>query len=675
MLFISNLPATIKKGTTFKLTCVNPLYEDTADYTFDVQLPLQGSPENQKIFGPLHHPAQPLTTLIGTELPMHLVLPPIDMQGKARITSITEKEVKVQLIASPLIGAFGYNADGTPIYIDQLKLGTMYDDAPFIQSVPHAGTTPTTHEIAKYISDNYETQGNHTYTWGLYEQTHFLFHFVDDAQGAVINRHERFTDGTIRFAADTPTAAQPYLLEIIDRILHAVGITTVNIPIRTDWRQNIYITNTAANNEIARILPHWTLQEFLTEICNFFALTYTLSTDHRTITFQPLTPNTPTTTLHITQPLNTITTEIAEATDQSKSITTANTDYDTSDIPNPIHLPEEVWTKATLRTFETYTELRGYALGLGRDSWHLHQDLLLIDLSTLNTYAFLADASITGETTQGKYQLTQVNQFGPLIPSATPYLPTTNRDIAIKLRILPARMQWEVFRITYQYQSYYIPDPVANPSGNPVPYKRITATEDKDYPHLLSATTAGTIQPYSINTAINTTDTNTDTITAPTTIEVALNTTATYQLAPTTTLPNQETIPNFPTEKYQVPTEITQGLPIPTPLGINYLQHPTTNYYLPITLTPTTQGSLPTLHPFTLLHTNQPTAHQPTTDPTPTIDTRAEHTIQYLDTDIPIDPTAIYIIHSRRYACHKIEITLTPTTIQPIRTGYFYEIN
>lgn len=657
MLFISNLPATIKKGTTFKLTCVNPLYEDTADYTFDVQLPLQGSPENQKIFGPLHHPAQPLTTLIGTELPMHLVLPPIDMQGKARITSITEKEVKVQLIASPLTDTFGYNADGTPIYIDQLKLGTMYDDAPFIQSVPHAGTTPTTHEIAKYISDNYETQGNHAYTWGLYEQTHFLFHFVDDAQGAVINRHERFTDGTIRFAADTPTAAQPYLLEIIDRILHAVGVTTVDIPIRADWRQNIYITNTAANNEIARILPHWTLQEFLTEICNFFALSYTLSTDHRTITFQPLTTNTPSTTLQIKQPLNTITTEIAEATDQSKSITTANTDYDTSDIPNPIHLPDEVWTKATLRTFNTYRDLLGWATGLGRDSWHRHQDLLLIDLSTLNTYAFLADASITEETAKGRYQLTQVNQFGPLIPSATPYLPTANRDIAIKLRILPARMQWGAFLITYD--GYNIVEGEKKFYGSPV-------AEDKDYPHLLSATTAGTIQPYSINTAINATDTTSDTITAPTTIEVALNTTATYHLAPSTN----------PYSIYaSIEAVIAQGLHIPTPLGINYLQHPTTNYYLPLALEPTSQGSLPTLHPFTLLHTDQPTARQPTTDPTPTIDTRAEHTIQYLDTDIPIDPTATYIIHSRRYACHKIEITLTPTTIQPIRTGYFYEIN
>lgn len=649
MLLISNLPATIKKGTTFKLTRVNPLYEDTSDYTFDVQLPLQGSPENQKIFGPLHHPAQPLTTLIGKELPMHLILPPIDMQGKARITTITEREVKVQLIASPLTDTFGYKADGTPIYIDQLKLGTMYDDAPFIKSVPHAGTTPTTHEIAKYISDTYETQGNHTYTWGLYTQTHFLFHFVDDAQGAVINRHERFQDGTIRFAADTPTAAQPYLLEIIDRILHAVGITTVDIPIRTDWRQNIYITNTATNNEIARILPHWTLQEFLTEICNFFALSYTLSTDRRTITFQPLNTNTPTTTLHITQPLTPITTEIAQATDQSKSITTANTDYDTSDIPDPIHLPDEVWTKATLRTFNTYTDLRGYALGLGRDSWHLHQDLLLIDLSTQGTYAFLADASITEETAKGRYQLTQVNQFGPLIQSATPYLPTTNRDIAIKLRIIPARMQWGKFHISYRYSLDIL-------------------HEDKDYPHLLSATTAGTIQPYSINRAINATDTTTDTITAPTTIEVALNTTAAYKLTPTTTPPGQVTIPD-------IPTEIKKGLPIPTPLGINYLQHPTTNYYLPITLTPTTPDSLPTLHPFTLLHTNQPTAHQPTTDHTPTIDTRAEHTIQYLDTDIPIDPTATYIIHSRRYACHKIEITLTPTNIQPIRTGYFYEIN
>ena len=669
MLLISTLPATIKSSTTFKLTRVNPLYEDTADYTFDVTLPLLGCPDNQAIFGPLHHPSMPLQSLIGRELPMHLIVPPhIDMQGTARITSITEAEVKVQLTSTPLTTTFGYKADGTPYYIDKLPLGTMYDDAPFIQSVPHAESKPTTREIAQYIADTYESQSDHTYTWGLYPQTHFLLHFLDDAQGTVINRHERYYDNTIRFSANTPTAAQPYLLEVIDRILHAIGIQTINIPTRTDWRKDIYITNTAINTNIADILPHWTVTEFLTEICNLFSLTYTLSTDRHTITFQPL-PQTRTDTtnaIHIRRPLHTHTTEISKATDTTLDPTTANIDYDTTNIPDPIHLPDEVWQKATILRFDNYTALRGYALGLGRDSWRLHQDLLFVDLATGNTYTLLRDASVADETAQGAFQLTPVNQFGPLLQSTTdPYSPTASRDISIKLRIIPARMQWEKFRVSFNY-TYR--NPGASTDGSTRQY-----TQDQDYPHLLSATTAGEILPYSIDRAINSTDTTTDTITAPDTLEIALNTAATYNLRPILSTDLYPEGGNIRAEN--IPTDVTSGLPLPTPIGINYLQNPTTNYYLPITLTPTTPGSLPTLHPFSLLATDQPTLIRPTAQPPATIDTRAEHTIQYLDTDIPIDPTAIYIIHSRRYACHKIELTLTPTTLQPIRTGYFYEIN
>ena len=133
-LLLNSLPATLKTGTTFKLTRVNPYFDDQGDYTLEVQLPLQGCPQNLAIFGPLHRPEMAHTALIGTNLPFQLIAPPITLEGYATITSITGAEVKVQLKAgkSTLLNAQGADTQ----YIDELPLGRAWND----QSLP---TSPT----------------------------------------------------------------------------------------------------------------------------------------------------------------------------------------------------------------------------------------------------------------------------------------------------------------------------------------------------------------------------------------------------------------------------------------------------------------------------------------------------------------------------------------------------
>ena len=56
------------------------------------------------------------------------------------------------------------------------------------------------------------------------------------------------------------------------------------------------------------------------------------------------------------------------------------------------------------------------------------------------------------------------------------------------------------------------------------------------------------------------------------------------------------------------------------------------------------------------------------------IDTRAEHLFQFLD-NIDGDPTVPYLIRGKRYACHKLEFTIDENGINPLKKGYFYEIN
>ena len=55
------------------------------------------------------------------------------------------------------------------------------------------------------------------------------------------------------------------------------------------------------------------------------------------------------------------------------------------------------------------------------------------------------------------------------------------------------------------------------------------------------------------------------------------------------------------------------------------------------------------------------------------INSRTEHACQFAHRGA-IDPTRMFIIHSRRYACNKLELTIDENGLQPLATGYFYEI-
>ena len=41
---------------------------------------------------------------------------------------------------------------------------------------------------------------------------------------------------------------------------------------------------------------------------------------------------------------------------------------------------------------------------------------------------------------------------------------------------------------------------------------------------------------------------------------------------------------------------------------------------------------------------------------------------------IPLDPTALFLIRGRKFLCEKIETSLTDYGIEPVKRGYFYEV-
>ena len=638
-LLLNNKPATIKDGTTFKLTRVNPYFDDQGDYTFEVQLPLSSCPQNLSIFGPLHRPEVSHNTLIGQTLSMQLIAPPITLEGYATITSITDNEVKVQLKAgkSSLLNAKGADTQ----YIDQLPLGTVWNG----QGLPADPTQRygTVNETEAVIFPLYSEEDDLVVN-ALANDTRdpdIAYYTTITADSDHGDDHETIrTNHTDR----TLIAPQHYLLHILRHVITALGYQQGNwSAIENDpIRANIVILNTDCRLERAAALPHWTVKQFFEEVQNLLGIVFTV--EGRTVNVRPLPQyydqnNTPIT---LTQVVDTHTTDIDHtAAIESKVLGCATYKFPTDD--PLLQLPTEVYQKATLLQLDNYTSIAAHFAALTAEE-KAQSNYLYIDLATSNVYAILhrADAPQT-------YQLAQVDQLSPSNTDPEARANATELNIVPAHTILAETKYWTGQLGGHEAVRTYTPalDPT-------------TAYPLLSIPNPVTDTTL----PYSIDNAINPSDDNTDTTNTDTDKAETLFV-AWYN-------GRNDTVGKYNVAHFPEPIAITLYKDTTTGLYADTLQ--------PHGINPREQRAqlFPKHTPFTLStlggnpHAGYGCIGNFLTGAN-MIDTRIEHQIQFI-APITTDPTATYHIRGRRYACHRLELTLTPSGIAPLIQGYFYEL-
>ncbi len=650
-LTINSHPAILKDGTSIKYTSTNPLFKDTGDFTLEVTLPLKGCPENQRIFGTLHRPETPLTPLIDRRLPFSLLAPPLSVEGTAIVLSADEEEAQLQLLARGAALRLDETlADGRDIYIDDMELGTAFDTTIHYEHTPYFDTTTgqytTPHrELATALRDYPHKQGSPEETDCVYfpiwseedqeEANPSRFHITYDASAPLIpaadyNIPYRPTrEGTI----SRDIAAQPYLCHILERVITALGYTIRHNHIRGTWMERIFIANARLELKYANILPHWTIEEFLTEVQHFFGIVIDVEGKQVDIlsraSYYANTEN----TIHLSSVIDEHTAEM-DAEADGNDTTTASIAYDLPDPDDITTLPEEVWENAKILIFDTDEEINQYITENLTQQQIQASAHLFVNRTTAATYAHLLGAD-------GEWQLTRVDLCPPLIRKPGEQYGAYRRDIGITLRIVPCRM-------TLQYTNVYYHDTT-------------TANEQMAILGTPMLTTSNSRRPiltaYNINNVINS-DTPTDTADETTTekpevLEVAYNPLTTWD-APVLTPP------------WDAPADSLQ-LYLPLAHGIPYTRH---------TLT-----TLPQLieqdgcnDPLRLTNTQPDTIQTTAFTQGFSIDTRLQHTFTFADGGhFPV--SSIYIIRGRRYACLQLEYTIDHHGMQPLIRGTFYELN
>lgn len=613
-LIIDGKEAVIKAGTSFKLTRMNPYFEDQGDFTFEVQLPLDGCAENLAIFGALHRAEVGLAGWANKELPMHLIAPPVNVVGVAKVMTVSEAEVKVQLLAGKsAVNDFGKDAEGKDLYIDELDLGLKLDNT----------NTPVGHQQP-------------------YDKDHLFVTFpVRDGNGMIVNYplwsftlwRTNWRRGGCKYQN---YAVQPYLATVINQIFNKLGYAQILNVFNQSWLRDIFVANNVQTNNVDDILPHWTVEEFFTELRNAFGVylevkrgTDVLGQSRKYVNLVSLTSHySGGADVVLEQVTDELTADI-DHDENAKTTKEGNTDYEHESISGILRLPDEVWQHAIIKTFNNESLLRLWVgQNIKTEEEKSTSKWLFVDLNLNRTYAYLKSAK------DGKFYLAQVDVFPPLIRNGAFYKAATNREINTKLRIVPLQMAYQDFSCEYILNADY--DPLI---------KIEIANKLKGIPILMSS--ADSVVPdnqtYSVNGVINgDAESTTDETKKADKLYVAFN-------------------PNVAWEK------TGEYFPYKVPLGINYL--PTEDgFYLPLSL----NTNIP--QPFSLRPSlNETESVGYNLEFMQSIKTAVERQFLFLD-DVDVDPTATYVIKGKRYACHKIEVTIDTNGVQPLKRGYFYEI-
>lgn len=224
-------------GSGFKLVRENPYFTQSEAYTLDVTLPMDIA-QNRMLLGSLHRmdcskqpPVYKCRLIVNNALML---------DGSAKVTQVTEKEVKVQLVGGR--SEVNFLSDNNNDYIDQLPLGTRRR----IEST-----------LAFYSDISSGLRYSNSY---LYNETAETF-------------------------VDPLCACHPQLVGVMRLLLSHYGFDMQQGFLDQEPWNRIFIASALHTLDIAHKLPHWPVRDFIQEFCNFFNVTPVIDQFGKTVQF------------------------------------------------------------------------------------------------------------------------------------------------------------------------------------------------------------------------------------------------------------------------------------------------------------------------------------------------------------------------------------------------------
>lgn len=467
-LYLNSKPAVLKAQTEIKLTRENPLFTDSGDYTFEVSLPLDGCAENLAIFGALHRAEVGKGAWLGKRLRALLVSLPLRVEGTAVVTSVTDVEVKVQLLGGrSALNVSLLDEQGRDRYIDELpSLGQALQGAYVRAMGEHSVQTyestrdammrgklmwqadegdPTSLYIGdedatalpiysttdkKLVNELCETMARTGGGGGRNSA------FGDKSLGllAPIKRAGSTIDSTV-FEESYVFAPQPYLVPLMERVFRALGfeVRAEDNALRGTWFERLIVANVRPTLDYRQMLPHWTAREFVTEVQRFFGVLIEVDGKRLKITRRASLYAADRSEVVLEAVSDAYTTTL-EQEGSRKDVAQARVGYKLTGVPSALALPDELLSKAERVGFDGLANLGA-----------------VDDLNSSYGTGRIYDNDLTGFShtyllehgTDNRWALDVVDPLGAHRPKKDPVAdgaptPKDEKEREVELRIVPA---------------------------------------------------------------------------------------------------------------------------------------------------------------------------------------------------------------------------------------------
>lgn len=467
-LYLNSKPAVLKAQTEIKLTRENPLFTDSGDYTFEVSLPLDGCAENLAIFGALHRAEVGKGAWLGKRLRALLVSLPLRVEGTAVVTSVTDEEVKVQLLGGrSALNVSLLDEQGRDRYIDELPsldqaLQGAYVRAMGEHSVQTYESTRDAMMRGKLMWQADENDPTSLYI-GDEDATALPLYSTTDKKlvnelcetmartGGGGGRDSTFGDKSLGLLAPIKRAGstiestvfddgyifapQPYLVPLIERVFRALGfeVRAEDNALRGTWFERLIVANVRPTLDYRQMLPHWTAREFVTEVQRFFGVLIEVEGKRLKITRRASLYAADRSEVVLDAVSDAYTTTL-EQEGSRKDVAQARVGYKLSGVPSALALPDELLSKAERVGFD------GLA-NLGE----------VDDLNSSYGTGRIYDNDLTGFShtyllehgTDNRWALDVVDPLGAHRPKKDPVAdgaptPKDEKEREVELRIVPA---------------------------------------------------------------------------------------------------------------------------------------------------------------------------------------------------------------------------------------------
>ncbi len=296
-LFIDNKRAVLPENFSFKLTRENVFFTRSGSYTYDIDLPAKA---NFHIFGHINR-------LDASEVESFNARVMIDncewFSGTATITSVTPGNIKVQLLGGNARMNFVNNNEKR--YIDELDLGNWGEiEGGFYYFGSGEGRTyslfysniwldyksrasASIDEAQLWLKGKLCGTGGKWVAFPVYNETSqtmcndWVMRIIDGTSRVEprMSIPEEYTDGSTKQVGNgkpqVKFAMQPYLLFVVEQVFQALG-HKINIDVLrgVEWFTRLFVVNANDRIELCRALPHWTVNEFITQLENFFGVVF-----------------------------------------------------------------------------------------------------------------------------------------------------------------------------------------------------------------------------------------------------------------------------------------------------------------------------------------------------------------------------------------------------------------